>query len=201
MYACGVPRLILHKPNGLVATVAVLAGCGDVVNLPNEGTAGCTVYEELGDLGALRGAVASQIPQQPPTPPGNDDAKLIFLRAPLTDNDALEITLWDSYGAFGDNDVTTGKFSLTGVESNDRTCGLCVRLFGNIDAGMPLQRYIATGGSITLTSVTGKLVGSASDLTFAEIAEGSTSGDTLPDGCMSTAAKFRFDVMIGASAR
>ncbi len=77
------------------------------------------------------------------------------------------------------------------------SCGVCVKLLGDVGAdGMPTQIYIATAGSVTISSITGQLVGSATGLVLSEIDEASANGAALIDGCTSAISDVSFDVEI-----
>lgn len=182
---------------GVLVLIALpLAACGG-----SELPPGCTVRQDLGDIGAVKGAEAGQVPQQPPTPPGNPDAKLLFLKAPVSADDVFELELWDSYGSFGDNDVTTGTFAITGPETMKISCGVCVKLLGNVGSdGVPAQIYIATAGSVTISSIAGQLVGNATGLVLNEIDDASAEGAALIDGCTSAISDVSFDVVISPAA-
>ena len=168
----------------------LLAACTE----NSEPPPGCAVVEDLGRLEARADAV--RVPQAQPTPPANDDATVTYLRVAIGSDDAFELALWDSYGAFGDVDITTGVFTIAGAEAQNVSCGICARILGDLADGQPTQRYIAVSGTLTLTSVTDRLVGTAADLELKELDEGAASGGPLPDGCTTHVDEVRVDVPI-----
>jgi hypothetical protein len=112
--------------------------------------------------------------------------------------DTLFIELWDGWGAFPDQ-VTTGTFPLTGEEGSYSTCGACVFIRGDVvGPGSTTGFWMATGGTLTVTSIEGNLTGTLSNVTFAHMANGS---QTVPanDGCETSIESAAFDGPIPVS--
>ena len=109
------------------------------------------------------------------------------------DPDKLQIELYPGDGIFASG-LTTGTFTLAGDDLQYRTCALCVRLRDRRGV-----YYMATGGEVTLSSVSGNLTGSLSNVTFEQvtIAEDYTSTPVV-DGCQSALTSMAFDDAIEA---
>jgi hypothetical protein len=111
--------------------------------------------------------------------------------------DTLFIELWSGWGAFP-NQVTTGTFPLTGDDGSYQTCGACVYIRGDVvGPGTSNGFWMATGGTLTLTSIEGNLTGTLSNVTFAHMASGT---QTVPanDGCDTSLESVAFDGPIPA---
>jgi hypothetical protein len=108
--------------------------------------------------------------------------------------DDLHVELWAQSGGFGANDIKTGTYQITGAELNYETCGICV--FVNTDlhqSGSDVaitDNYLATSGSVTLTSVgtngSGTLAGSISNVMFTHVTLDPNSGSSTPVGDCNT---------------
>jgi len=104
--------------------------------------------------------------------------------------DLLDIELYAGTATFGSGDVATGTYNLTN-ETQYSTCGACVMVWpqatvdgsGNVT---PVDQYLATSGSITLTSVgpagTGMLTGTVSNVAFQHVTIDPNSFMSTPDG-------------------
>jgi hypothetical protein len=124
----------------------------------------------------------------------------IVLSVPLNTGalpDYLQLELYEGMGPFIGGFVT-GTFPLTGSELQYATCTLCVRLFGDTDSnGAPAQFYMATGGTVTLSSVSGYLTGSLSGVSFEHVTIDSSYNSTpVGDGCTSYVSSMSFDAYI-----
>jgi hypothetical protein len=161
----------------------------------------CTDYAAL-DLGALDpipGAEAVEDPQM-----DNPDAKVLRLTgvaANGTNPDVIQIELWDGLGAFDGGVVATGTYPIEGDETSVVTCGVCIYLAADatlIDGTIvdDAKRYIATGGSLTVDSITTNFTGSATGLTFTEIDWADPNAGPLAGGCTSAVPSATFDVAI-----
>jgi hypothetical protein len=110
--------------------------------------------------------------------------------------DVLEIELVNGYGVFADG-FKPGTFTLAGDEVDYGTCGLCVRLLSRVDPATweASQYYMATGGSVTLTSVHPHVSGTLNLVTFAHVDIDTTTLQSmqLDDGCTSQATSVSFD--------
>lgn len=105
--------------------------------------------------------------------------------------DTLFLRMTPGTGAFAGG-LVPGTYPLGGVDLNYNQCGLCVNIIADIVPGQgPTKFYMATAGTIALTSVTPPIVGTVSNLTLAEM-ELST-GALVPGGCTTSiaAASFR----------
>jgi hypothetical protein len=166
------------------------------------GAGGCTnqlVEADYGDLGAAQG-FADVFDYS-----GEGDSRIAIM--PLNDDplsDFLQLELYAGAGAFSDGEVTTGTFQITGPELQYETCGVCVKIRvdtevvgGNLSYE---QEYLATGGTVTVSSINGRLTGSMSNITFERVQIEYPSGHSTPtpDGCESNLDGVTFDYAIAA---
>ena len=110
--------------------------------------------------------------------------------------DELSIQLYNGFGAF-ESGIVNGVFELTGDEAQFATCAACVLLFADVDptgATDPAQTYLATGGTITLTSVENRLTATLSNDTFQHVNIDESSFESTPaSNCQSTLPALNID--------
>ena len=122
--------------------------------------------------------------------------------------DDLHIELWGMTGAFGTQDIKTGTFQLSGSDLDYATCGICVLVQTDIhmqgSGFAQTDDYMATGGSVTLTSVgtngTGTLSGTLSNVQLTHVTIDPQSFESTPVGdCNTTisSASFSGTLMAG----
>jgi len=110
-----------------------------------------------------------------------------------SNGDEVHIELYNNEGVFTGGSVRTGTFALTGAEIQYSTCGACVRLF----EGGSSRNFLATGGTLTLTSVSGNLTGTLTNVTFVEVTIASGFVSTpVPGGCTSAITSMSFSTPI-----
>jgi len=105
--------------------------------------------------------------------------------------DAVQLELYAGAGAFAGGDIRTGTFQLTGSDAQYATCGVCLRIFTDLhmqgSAVASTDDYLATAGSVTLTSVSGTTFsGTISNATFQHVNIGSDFTSTPVGDCTST---------------
>ncbi len=158
----------------------------------------CTVSTAaFGAAGALTPSLCFQDPGEDAMSASDD---FIIMRAPLEAGmpfDELELDLYAGFGAFRGG-FTTGTFQITAEESDFATCGLCVFVNTDRDADGYVDDYLATGGSVTITSINGTLTGTASNLTFQHVILDGATSTPANDGCVSAIASASFTAPIGA---
>jgi len=189
---CRAPRLLLA-----VLAISTAAACAaDDLGSPDVDAAagddaptasGCTVAAELGDLGARDGT---------PMASGAAGSRIVSVSMTVaTDGntrDALFVQLKGGKGAFAAGDPVPGTYPITGADADYATCGVCVTIIGDIIAGQgPTQFYFATGGAVTITSASGRLTGSVSNLDLGELDLGTSA--LVPGGCTSHVGAASFD--------
>jgi hypothetical protein len=123
--------------------------------------------------------------------------------------DALQIYMASNNGHFA-GDITTGTYTLTSDDAQAATCDICIILL--VDTTLvsnaiteEAATYIATGGTLTLTSVansspssgagfgTGTIAGSLTNVTFQQVTVDQSSGVSTPVGsCTSSIASLSF---------
>lgn len=175
------------------------------LDFPDAEAVVCTDFAalDLGALGDIPGAAADQ-KANPEPPEGNPDAKVLDLTGTAANGqqpDMISIELWDGLGAFEGGDATTGTFTIEGDDTRAVTCGICVYVHADstLAEGTIVDSrkdYIATGGSITVDSVTGNFTGSVANLTFTEIDWTDALGAPLEGGCETALPSATFDVAI-----
>jgi hypothetical protein len=106
------------------------------------------------------------------------------------------LDLVDGRTVFADG-FTAGTFTIAGAETDLRTCGVCLLLYGDVDeaTGEAKQVFLAQAGTVTIDEVTptpgaGRLRGTATDVVLERL-----DLDTLQivnDGC-ETSLRMAFD--------
>ncbi|HVY30813.1 MAG TPA: hypothetical protein VHB79_29845 [Polyangiaceae bacterium] len=111
--------------------------------------------------------------------------------------DEVEVTMWDGLGTFK-NGIKEGTYEIKGDDLDYKYCTLCVVLYDQVNLfGGNRGWYMATGGSLTLTSVEGNLTGSLANVTFQHVYE-DNGGHSVPwaDGCTTSVQGVGFDTEI-----
>jgi len=176
---------VVHKDSGMQDTG------------PVDAAAQCTA--DASYSGSLTQESASYTPT--PADAGADagpEDSYQFQGAYNTDADLLDIEIYDGYGVFT-NGVQPGTYNLTGDELNYGTCGLCVLILGDATASSA-DPYMATGGSITITSIspTGTFAGTGTNLAFTHVSIDQNTLESTPvnDGCNSSVASVSFSATV-----
>jgi hypothetical protein len=112
--------------------------------------------------------------------------------------DLLYLELYKGYGVFSTM-IMTGTFNITGMELNYATCGVCPRIFTDYDTGTGMsadQQYFATGGSVTINTLTPNFTGSVNNLEFEEVTVNPTTFEStpVPGGCTTAVMSGAFDI-------
>ncbi len=127
--------------------------------------------------------------------------------------DLLDLELWSGTTDFAGSAAATGTYNLgSNGDSDYATCGACALVWPQVAVGsdgsltgltnayFASHQYVADGGTMTLTSVTGKFTGSLSNVTMrhVDIAAGSNSLTQTddPDGCKTTVTSVSFTATI-----
>ena len=166
--------------------ITILAACGSGSNAPADApvdaydTSRCLIKGIYGALGAVTGTAGSNNGSTTitvtldPGPPGKDD---LFLQ------------LIPGKGVFAAG-VAAGTYTIAGADRNFTSCGLCTNLIADITQSGPSKFYFADSGTVTFTSVTPPIAGSATDLHFSEI--DITNGSMILGGCIATISSVMF---------
>jgi hypothetical protein len=123
--------------------------------------------------------------------------QIIFL-ANLTDADPIDvlyIELYEQFGAFAGTDIKTGTFMLIEDDAAYSSCGACVTIGAKVSDAGPEAYYSARGGTLTLTSVTGRLKGSLTDVMLSRVLtnEDGNPSDTPTYDCNTQIVSATFD--------
>jgi hypothetical protein len=158
-------------------------------------SAGCTTMATWGDQGPVDGNASESID----IISGDAYRKLFVGAMEGVPGDHLVIDLWDGYGAFSGG-FRTGTFTLAGAETSWEECGVCVRVEADYDGGLSFtDHYMATGGTVNLTSINGRITGSITNVTFRHIVVNMGPPETsMPhaDGCTSLISNGTFDELL-----
>lgn len=114
--------------------------------------------------------------------------------------DVFQLELYKGFGVFTGGEIVPGTYALTGDELNYSTCGVCPRIFANVDttSGMPTQQFYVTGGSVTVTAINPNLTFTVSDLQYVEVTIDETTFVSTPveNGCTSSITSLSFDAVV-----
>jgi len=111
-----------------------------------------------------------------------------WLDALIDADSALELGLWDGYGAFAQSPPEPGDYPIAGDDESPTTCGLCFEV--TVTRGDSVHRMFATGGGLSLESVDGNLTGSATTVSLEEVDE---EGAIVEGGCRALIEELAFD--------
>ena len=178
-----------------IAVIAACSGSGDGDDTGGVDAApaidavprSCTVVEDLGQLGARDGTPAAS---------GATGARILSVSMTVASDaatrDVVFVQLKGGKGAFAGRDPGPGTYALAGPELDYNTCGVCVTVIGDLVAGQgPTQFYFQRAGTVTITSATGSLVGSAANMEFLELDLGTE--EVIRDGCETQVGGVSFD--------
>ena len=107
------------------------------------------------------------------------------------------------FGDFDGSDLRTGVFAISGDNTDYTACSFCAVIYAdNGSDGKPAALYVADSGSVTVTSVTGTIAGSVSNLTFQNVTIGNDGTQMAADSCVSaiTSANFSAPLTQGTAA-
>jgi hypothetical protein len=110
----------------------------------------CSVSPSYGDLGVIPPQLSEALVRVD----RNNFVQKIFYQAILNDDaDVVVIELFNGFTVFSEG-LRTGTFELTGDDLDYATCGICVRIFGDVGPlGDVRQVYMATGGTVTISEL------------------------------------------------
>jgi len=141
-----------------------------------------------GEMGAVASLTDPEAYNEP-LEEAEDGPRVRYLFGGVNDTTGFEIDLYDGYGAFKDTPAAPGTFTISGADADPIDCGLCVYLW--IDSEEWSWSLQATGGTVTLETVDGKLKGTASSLTFKELSD--VEEGYMEGGCSGTIDSVPFD--------
>jgi hypothetical protein len=167
-----------------IAFLVVLAACSDSPSSSNvdaptvtpdaDDSARCLIkgnYGALGSLTGTRGMTATAT-----------TATMTLDAGPP--RDTFFVKLEPNRGVFSGG-VAPGTYTISGVDAGFSTCGLCVHIVADIVSGQgPTKFYFADTGSVTLTSTTTPVSGSAQNVHLREV--DISSGQFVANGCTAT---------------
>lgn len=139
-------------------------------------SARCLIKGDYGAVGALTGAasmggVTATLDAGPP-------------------RDTFYVKMVTGKGVFAGG-VAPGTYTIAGADANFLNCGLCVHIIADIVSGAgPTKFYFADSGTVTLTSTTAPIAGSAQNLHLRAV--DINTGAFLSDGCDATIASVMF---------
>jgi len=98
--------------------------------------------------------------------------------------DEIQLELYAANGGFG-ADIVAGTYQITGDDAQYKTCGICVRIFTDIDAqNNSVDDYFASAGTVTLSSVSGaNFAGTLANIKFDHVTIASDFTSTPVGDC------------------
>lgn len=118
----------------------------------------------------------------------------------------LEITLYPGTGDFPGSAVAPeSDRSLAGSDAQFATCGTCVLVYGGVStsSGVPIAgaTYLASGGTISVTSTTPTFAGTLTDVTLARVHIDEQTNESVPvgDGCTTSVPSLAFSADVGSA--
>lgn len=113
--------------------------------------------------------------------------------------DIIQLELYKGFGVFTGGEIVPGTYTIAGDELNYATCGVCPRIFTDCtDTACADQQFYATGGTVTITSITPNLTFTVQDLTFVEVTIDETTFQStpVPNGCSTAVTSASFDAVV-----
>ena len=159
--------------------------CGNVCC--NNATQFCdqTICKALAEPGCDVNTTYSSVTINGIVDPGSNGGPYYFEGVlPSSDRsfDVLTMDFYDGFGAF-ESGIAPGSYIIAGDDLDPDNCGLCIKIYANIDdQGNENSVFMAMGGSVTISELTTGLVGTLSNVTFQQI---QSDGTPEPGGCAS----------------
>jgi hypothetical protein len=153
---------------------------------PDPGATDTCPPMNLGRIDALKDPSATIDRMDPDDP---ESPAVRWLDALLDADSALELGLWDGYGAFAESAAAPGDYPIAGDDADPTSCGLCFEV--TVTKGDAVHRMFATGGALSLESVDDDLTGSADAVSLEEVDE---DGAIVAGGCRALIEHMAFDV-------
>jgi hypothetical protein len=161
-----------------LALIVLASGCSDssptILNdaAPDAfDTNRCLIMGNYGALGSLTGTRAMTATATTAT----------MTLDPGPPRDTFFIKLEPNRGVFTGG-VMPGTYTIGGADAGFSTCGLCVNIVADIVSGQgPTKFYFADSGSVTLTSTTTPVSGSAQNVHLREV--DISTGQFVTNGC------------------
>jgi len=152
----------------------------------------CRALPDYGDLGMVESAAFLSVGRPPITwatriagecdPDGAEGVKVYM-------------ELVEERGVFRETGIEPGSYALDGAELDLETCGICLRLLAD-ETTDERTCYLATGGTLTLTSTEDRLIGGLEAVTFRPIT--CFEFEPIDNGCSSAIEHLEFDTEIGS---
>lgn len=103
--------------------------------------------------------------------------------------DVFQLQLYAGFGVFASG-VVPGTYQITGDEAQFATCGACALVFARFTPDMPLDDpdrvYLATSGSVEISSVTPALTGTVRSLVLEHVTIDTNTRSTVVGDCQTT---------------
>ncbi|MEZ4366017.1 MAG: hypothetical protein R2939_06990 [Kofleriaceae bacterium] len=111
--------------------------------------------------------------------------------------DGVQIELYAGFGALSGG-IVPDTYTITGDELNYATCGVCVTIQADITQDAVGSVYMATGGSVTINSISPTFSATASNLTFEHVTIDPQTFQSTPvgDGCNSSITSVAIDATL-----
>lgn len=147
----------------------------------------CLVGDDLGELALNDGAVIT-----------GDDWYTVYQA--INDDtlpDYFQVELYGGTDQFPGL-PEPGTYELSGANAQYSSCGVCVLLLADVDGdGIPSQVFLATSGTVTVTSVASTVSGTYSNLVFEAVEIDPNSYVSTPAGeCASASASGSFSAVV-----
>jgi hypothetical protein len=161
-----------------------------------DGFPGCSADDDYGDVGPVDGTAISQMMSTSTSP------DYIAFRGELTGAtlgpDELLLELYRLPGGPFADGITEGSYQLDGVNAQYATCYVCVLVDTDVE-GTPLHRYLATTGTVDVTSVEPNITATISNVTLRHVTiDPATFQSTPASPCTSAIAAGEVDALIVA---
>lgn len=167
------------------ALALALAACGGddtmvtadaATQIDGSNNANCLVLPSYGDVGSKTGTS------------GMGGITVVLDMGPPRDSFYLKFVSGKGVFAGG---IAPGNYTISGVEAEYNNCGLCAHIIADIVTGAgPSKFYFADSGSVNLTSTSGPITGTATNLTLKEVEI--TSGAFVTNGCTTSIGSISF---------
>jgi hypothetical protein len=170
-------------------------GGGATADAPHAGS--CVAASTYSATPTMQGADDAVDPPSGSGSDGSDDGdETLEYDGNVDATTVLDIQLWSGTTDYPGGTVgpETSRDLSGSADAQLETCGTCVQLFAGIGSdGNPTETYLATSGSLTVTSTTGSFTGTLTNVKLVEIMI-DDDGVSSPDasGCTSEIASMTF---------